>query len=127
MAINGVNGGGFNPYANGIGATRGANVQPGGTPPRSVTPQPASNAPVANGRSIADAIKQDASSRAAQLNSAQAPEGVDQDLWSILSKDERQFFLKAGAMGPLTYGRFSSPQAPAPAPMLRGGRLDIKA
>lgn len=122
MAINGVNGGGFNPYASGIGPARGGNG-----PARAVTPQQTTDAPATTGRSIAEAIKQDASARAAQLNSAQAPAGVDQDLWSVLSKEERQFFMKAGAMGPLTYGRFSAAQTPAPAPMLRGGRLDIKA
>lgn len=127
MAINGIGGSGFNPYANGVAQQR--NVNTGNSSTQN------NNAPVANTanpaatKSIADAIKSDADSRAALVNSAQAPEGVDQELWSVLSKDERSFFVKAGAMGPLTYGRFSSTQAPqsVATPMMRGGRLDIKA
>lgn len=130
MAINGINGSGFNPY--GIGsrptvntpATTGAAPQPSRT---TETPSNASEATTSPQRSVADAIKNDAAARAAAVNSAQAPDGVDQDLWSVLSKEERSFFVKAGAMGPLTYGRFSSGQAPTQAPIVRGGRLDIKA
>jgi hypothetical protein len=78
-------------------------------------------------QSIADAIKQDASARLAQINSSQAPDGVDQDLWSVLTKDERTFFMKAGGMGALTYGRFSQTSATAAVPTMRGGRLDVRA
>lgn len=123
MAINGIGGGGFNPYA--TGATR-----PGATTPRQATQetqQTPNGVGAADHKSIANAIKNDATARNAQLNSANAPVGVDQELWSVLSKEERSFFMKAGTMGPLTYGRMSSSQTPAPAPMLRGGRLDIKA
>lgn len=132
MAINGINGSGFNPY--GIGS-RPTVATPASTPANApaVTPQPAetsngaSEATNASQRSVADAIKSDAAARAAAVNSTQAPDGVDQDLWSVLTKEERSFFVKAGAMGPLTYGRFSSGQAPTQAPLVRGGRLDIKA
>ena|SRR6185312_8277232 len=132
MAINGIGGSGFNPYANGV--ANGVSQQRGIAAANTGTSNE-SGAPVANTanpaatQSIADAIKSDANSRAAQVNSAQAPEGVDQELWSVLSKDERSFFVKAGAMGPLTYGRFSASQAPqsVATPMMRGGRLDIKA
>ncbi len=56
----------------------------------------------------------------------QAPAGTDPELWSVLSADERVFFAKLGAMGPLTYGRVLS-QAQQPAiPAARGGRLDVK-
>ena len=56
----------------------------------------------------------------------QAPAGTDPELWSVLSADERVFFAKLGAMGPLTYGRVLS-QAQQPAmPVTRGGRLDVK-
>jgi hypothetical protein len=55
---------------------------------------------------------------------AQAPAGTDPELWSVLSPDERAFFAKVGAMGPLTYGRALA-QQPA-APIARGGRLDVK-
>jgi len=136
MAINGINGSGFNPY--GIGsrptvntpASTGATSLPTRATDPSTTANDATNA--SNGastpqRSVADAIKSDAAARAAAVNSTQAPDGVDQDLWSVLSKEERSFFVKAGAMGPLTYGRFSSGQGPTQAPLVRGGRLDIKA
>lgn len=123
MAINGI-GGGFNPYTTGV-------TRPAAGTARHTTPQTSSdvanNAAVTDPKSLASAIKSDAAARTAQLNSPNAPAGVDQDLWSVLSKDERSYFMKAGTMGPLTYGRMSSSQNPAPAPILRGGRLDIKA
>ena len=120
MAINGIGSGGFNPYTTGV-------TRPGAGAPRPATPQTSSDVVVADPRSLANAIKSDAAARTAQLTSTSAPIGVDQDLWSVLSKEERSFFMKAGTMGPLTYGRSSSSQSPAPAPILRGGRLDIKA
>lgn len=55
----------------------------------------------------------------------EAPAGTDPELWSVLSAEERTFFARAGAMGPLTYGqRLSAPQSGAP--MVRGGRLDVR-
>lgn len=57
---------------------------------------------------------------------AEAPPGTDPALWSVLSGEERAFFAKAGAMGPLTYGRaWQDTQAPQN-PASRGGRLDVK-
>ena len=55
----------------------------------------------------------------------QPPPGTDPELWSVLSADERVFFAKLGAMGPLTYGRVLS-QAQPSVPGARGGRLDVK-
>jgi hypothetical protein len=57
----------------------------------------------------------------------QAPTGTDPELWNVLSSEERVFFAKLGAMGPLTYGRVLSGQMQPPAPSVRGGRLDVKA
>lgn len=123
MAINSINGPSFNPYASGVGSARN-----GDAPQRTAIPvRTPGDEPVANRKSVADAIKSDAGARSAQVSSGDAPDGVDQELWSVLTKDERSFFVKAGAMGPLTYGRFSAAQGATPAPMLRGGRLDIKA
>lgn len=136
MAINGINGSGFNPYGIGSRPTVNAPAAPGTAPLPTRATDPSNTAGNATNattgaqtpqRSVADAIKNDAAARAAAVNSSQAPDGVDQDLWSVLSKEERSFFVKAGAMGPLTYGRFSSGQAPTQAPLVRGGRLDIKA
>ncbi|MCC6773791.1 MAG: hypothetical protein IT360_21575 [Gemmatimonadaceae bacterium] len=57
----------------------------------------------------------------------QPPQGTDPELWGVLTQDERAYFAKLGAMGPLTYGRVLSGQMPTSAPMARGGRLDVKA
>jgi hypothetical protein len=57
---------------------------------------------------------------------AEPPAGTDPALWSILSSDERSFFAKAGAMGPLTYGRAFEDQRSSQLPASRGGRLDVK-
>ncbi len=58
--------------------------------------------------------------------SVDAPKGTDPDLWSVLTHEERQFFAKAGAMGPLTYGRIMTGNHAPPPPVARGGRLDVK-
>ncbi len=57
---------------------------------------------------------------------AEPPPGTDPALWSILSAEERGFFAKAGAMGPLTYGRAFTEMKSAEMPASRGGRLDVK-
>jgi hypothetical protein len=57
---------------------------------------------------------------------AEAPEGTDPALWSVLSGEERAFFAKAGAMGPLTYGRAIREMTGVQPPAARGGRLDVK-
>ena len=54
----------------------------------------------------------------------EAPAGTDPELWSVLTADERAFFAKAGAMGPLTYGRMASTAATPP--VARGVRLDVR-
>jgi hypothetical protein len=54
------------------------------------------------------------------------PPGTDPALWSVLSGEERAFFAKAGAMGPLTYGRALAEMKSAQLPVARGGRLDVK-
>ena len=55
---------------------------------------------------------------------AEAPPGTDPDLWSVLTAEERRYFARAQAMGPLTYspGRFGM----AELGLQRGGRVDIK-
>src|SRR4051812_49117236 len=54
------------------------------------------------------------------------PPGTDPALWSVLSSEERGYFAKAGAMGPLTYGRVMQELKANPLPASRGGRLDVK-
>ncbi|HEY4219220.1 MAG TPA: hypothetical protein VGM67_18885 [Gemmatimonadaceae bacterium] len=66
-----------------------------------------------------------AAAKSSQSLSAEPPAGTDPALWSVLSSDERAFFAKAGAMGPLTYGRALREQN-VQMPASRGGRLDVK-
>lgn len=57
---------------------------------------------------------------------AEAPAGTDPTLWSVLTAEERNFFAKTAALGPLTYGRIKAATHPAP-PAARGVRLDVRA
>ena len=67
-----------------------------------------------------------ATQRPTQAVPTEPPPGTDPALWSVLSGEERAFFAKAGAMGPLTYGRAISEHKSAQLPVARGGRLDVK-
>ncbi len=71
-------------------------------------------APIAGGASAQGAVP------------AEPPKGTDPALWSVLTTEERQFFAKTAAMGPLTYGRLKEATAPVP-PSARGVRLDVRA
>lgn len=60
----------------------------------------------------------------------QAPEGTDPKLWSILTTEERSYFARSTAQGPLTYARVmmgdvGTQGAPMSASM-RGIRLDVR-
>jgi hypothetical protein len=57
----------------------------------------------------------------------EAPAGTDSELWQVLTSEERAYFAKISSMGPLTYGRPSAPTLATDSPMVRGGRLDVKA
>lgn len=57
---------------------------------------------------------------------AEAPAGTDPSLWNVLTTEERNFFAKTAALGPLTYGRVKAVTNPAP-PAARGVRLDVRA
>ncbi len=68
-----------------------------------------------------------ASGRVNAIVPAEAPPGTDPVLWSVLTSEERAFFAKASAQGPLTYTKMMAPQAPASAPaMPRGSRMDVR-
>lgn len=56
----------------------------------------------------------------------EVPRGTDPELWRILSREERDRFARAGAMGPLTYGYLIN-SGRNDLPVVRGGRLDVKA
>jgi hypothetical protein len=51
------------------------------------------------------------------------PKGTDPELWKVLTADERAFFAREDAMGPLSYGHriATTPSLPA-----RGGRLNLR-
>lgn len=62
---------------------------------------------------------------------SEAPEGTDPELWQVLTAEERSYFARINAMGPLTYGRPSTRptqggQSPEPS-VQRGGRIDVRA
>lgn len=58
---------------------------------------------------------------------AEAPAGTDPELWNVLTSEERNFFAKTSALGPLTYGRYKAAVNPATPPAARGIRLDVRA
>ena len=100
----------------------------GNYPPRPATPRPGGvdQAPAARAGQLARP-QPAATPAAAGPVSVTPPPGTDPDLWTVLTTDERSYFAKLGAMGPLTYGRVLSGQMQPPAPSVRGGRLDVKA
>jgi|APMI01.1.fsa_nt_gi hypothetical protein len=57
----------------------------------------------------------------------EAPAGTDPELWNVLTSDERTFFAKSSALGPLTYGRYKAAVNPQTPPAARGVRLDVRA
>jgi hypothetical protein len=108
MSINGIGAGGA-----GFGG-----IQPRRTPyegegAREARPAPAVPAPAGESREAR---------RAQALH--EVPGGVDPQLWSVLTSEERAFMLKAREMGPLTY-RPGAPEGSGEAP-IRGGRLDVR-
>lgn len=117
MSINGVGGpyGTIRPQVPGAARTDAASAQRSGTAQRAVAPA----APAAQ--------KVTATATLSQSVAAAAPQGTDPELWSVLTQDERAYFAKLGAMGPLTYGRVLSGQMAPTTPNVRGGRLDVKA
>jgi len=52
------------------------------------------------------------------------PAGVDPELWSVLTSEERQFFSVSAEMGPVTYGREQTVRHETSLP--RGRRLDVR-
>ncbi len=67
--------------------------------------------------------------QSASLQSAvptEAPEGTDPALWSVLTSEERGYFARTAALGPLTYGRIKA-AIQSPPPAARGVRLDVRA
>lgn len=104
---------------NGVGGLGGwTGINPGGLPRKpgveegqTARPVREQAAPVAPAVERQDALPVD------------APGGTDPQLWSVLTSEERTFFARARAMGPLTYGPGAQRGPAGPA---RGGRVDIR-
>ncbi len=94
--------------------------------PRTQGQQPSTGAATPNPLVQQAPAKNTAASAAGQSVPADPPPGTDPALWSVLSGEERAFFAKAGATGPLTYGRAFSDMKTSQLPANRGGRLDVK-
>lgn len=62
----------------------------------------------------------------AEVVPVEAPAGTDPQLWAVLTADERSFFSRMSASGPLTYGRQMA-ASHTQAPVSRGGRIDVRA
>lgn len=56
---------------------------------------------------------------------APPPAGVNAELWSVLTSEEREFFLQDQELGALTYGR--KQMAPMRSDAPRGQRIDVRA
>ena len=107
---------------NGIG---GSNIQrPGQFPVRDGVRTPAQKPGTAGVQP--PATQAPAAAKPQQAVPVEPPPGTDPALWSVLSGEERAFFAKAGAMGPLTYGRALQDMKQSQLPVARGGRLDVK-
>jgi hypothetical protein len=111
---------------NGIGSTLGAVRTPVSDPrAHGIQPERAPVAPAAT-----TLVRQPSAAAAKQAPAAvpvEAPAGTDPELWAVLSADERAFFSRVGAMGPLTYGYvMQNGTMPSEAPTSRGGRLDVR-
>ncbi len=124
MSLNGINN---NPLLSSLAPiarpTQSNGIAPNGTPPNGARPATeraqgiAERAPVAARPSIA---------AAPSTVPPEAPPGTDPALWNVLTTEERTFFSKTAALGPLTYGKIKNATMPTP-PAMRGGRLDVRA
>jgi len=56
--------------------------------------------------------------------SPEQPPGIDPDLWSVLTTEERAYYSRAQALGPLTYGRDEIIEATESVGL--GGRIDLR-
>ncbi len=121
MSLNGIT----SPLLASLPPVRPNGAAPGVRPNTDNTPAPLDRA--TNGAS-APALRQQPSvaSNGGSTVPAEAPAGTDPELWSVLTTEERTFFAKTAALGPLTYGKIKNATLPAP-PAMRGGRLDVRA
>lgn len=111
---------------NGIGSALNTIRMPELEPRERVQQDPNVRTPSATETQGAAARRSDPLRAPQQALPAEPPAGTDPELWSVLTHEERAFFAKVGAMGPLTYGHVLTSQNVG-APVARGGRLDVRA
>lgn len=81
--------------------------------------RPAAPKPPAEAKPSAEIGRLPSSARAEDV-----PAGRDPALWAVLTSEERAFFVRQAALGPLSYGPRASATA-ADAPL--GQRIDVRA
>lgn len=130
MSVNGINNIPLLPTLGSLSRSETARTQNGAQNSAERAQQATTNARASQNASQNVALKPQtpiAGQSAAQSTvPAEAPAGTDPTLWSVLTNDERNFFAKSAALGPLTYSRIKAVTNPAP-PLARGIRLDVRA
>ncbi len=130
MSVNGINNTPLLPTLGSLSRSETARTQNGAQNSAERAQQATTNARASQNTSQNAALKPQtpiAGQSAAQSTvPAEAPAGTDPTLWSVLTNDERNFFAKSAALGPLTYSRIKAVTNPAP-PLARGIRLDVRA
>ena len=130
MSVNGINNTPLLPTLGSLSRSETARTQNGAQNSAERAQQGTTNARASQNASQNAALKPQtpiAGQSAAQSTvPAEAPAGTDPTLWSVLTNDERNFFAKSAALGPLTYSRIKAVTNPAP-PLARGIRLDVRA
>jgi hypothetical protein len=120
MSISGIR----NPYANTLTRPT-SDPRAGGVERGQQQRVPTAGTPAARAQQGLAPLQR-ATAESAAAVPAEAPQGTDPELWSVLTSEERSHFAKLAAVGPLTYGRLVQ-GAPATSVAMRGVRLDVRA
>ncbi len=92
-----------------------------------INPTPAFRLPInplTSGQAVRPPVAPTAAAPADPASAVRAPEGVNPQLWGVLTDDEQAFFMKQHSLGPLTYGPKQTTHIAAEAP--RGQRIDVR-
>ena len=126
MSVNGINNTPLLPNLGSLSRPETARTQNGAQNGAERAQQATTNARAAQQAALKPQTPIAGQSTAQSSVPAEAPAGTDPTLWSVLTNDERNFFAKSAALGPLTYSRIKAVTNPAP-PAARGIRLDVRA
>ena len=63
---------------------------------------------------------------AASASEAGTPGAADPEMWSLLTADERSFYLRSAVRGPATYAPGANPSPEPSAGHRLGGRIDLR-